>query len=133
MTVVCQDDRVTESPGAPHTRLLPDRHGLVVRLESNPGARPAVLDALHRYADRLDQEPETELFVISLDPDDSEVVWLHEWFHQEAGIRAHQAAPAFVALMSELSDTLAAAPGVMRFQPLRMHLAQQMLYDDSVG
>jgi quinol monooxygenase YgiN len=125
---------VSDTPASgPQARLLPDRHGLVVRLEAHPGGRPAVLDALHRYADLLDQEPATELFVISLDPDDAEVVWLHEWFHEEAGLDAHRAAPAFAALMSELSTSLANPPGVMRFQPLRMHLAEQLLSDDTMA
>ena len=129
----CQDGPVTDAaPEQPHTRLLPDRHGLVVRLEAHPGARAVVLDALHRYADRLDEEPATEFFVISLDPDEVEVVWLHEWFHEQAGLDAHRAAPAFTQLMSELSSALVSPPGVMRFQPLRMHLATQLLADESL-
>jgi len=115
------------------SRLLPDRHGMVVRLEARPGGRATVLDALHRYADQLADEPATELFVISLDPDDAEVVWLHEWFHAEAGLDAHRAAPAFGQLMSELSTALAHPPGVMRFQPLRLHLADQLLSDDTLA
>lgn len=114
----------------PHTRLLPDRYGMVVRLEAHAGGRAAVLDALHRYADQLDQEPATEFFVISLDPEDEEVVWLHEWFHEEAGIDAHRAAPAFGQLMSELSAALVAPPGVMRFQPLRMHVVPTLLQEE---
>jgi len=122
---------VSDAPvAAPHSRLLPDRHGLVVRLQANPGGRALVLDALHRYLDQLGDEPATELFVISLDPDDTEVVWLHEWFHEEAGVDAHRAAPAFGELMNELSNALASPPGVMRFQPLRMHLANQLLTED---
>lgn len=129
----CQDVLVSDAaPEQPHVRLLPDRHGLVVRLEAHPGARAVVLDALHRYADRLDEEPATEFFVISLDPDDPEVVWLHEWFHEQAGLDAHRAAPAFSHLMSELSSALVSPPGVMRFQPLRMHLATQLLADESL-
>jgi quinol monooxygenase YgiN len=91
-----------------------------------------VLDALHRYVDALGEEPATELFVISLDPDDTEVVWLHEWFFEQAGVDAHRAAPAFADLMEELSDALVNPPGVMRFQPLRMHLAEQLLTEDTL-
>lgn len=114
------------------TRLLPDRHGLVVRLEAHPGGRARVLDALHRYVDALDQEPATELFVISLDPDDAEVVWLHEWFFEQAGIDAHRAAPGFAQLMAELSNALVNPPGVMRFQPISMHLADHLLTDEGI-
>jgi quinol monooxygenase YgiN len=108
-------------------RLLPQRLGMVVRLEAKPGMRPLLLDALHRYTDSLTDEPATELFVISLDPDESDVVWLHEWFHGEEGVNLHRGAPGFGALMSEVSDLVTAPPGVMRFEPLRMHLSGQLL------
>ena len=115
----------------PSVRLLPDRLGLVVRLQARPGARAAVLDALHRYADRLDEEPRTELFVISLDPDEADVVWLHEWFAQgEDGMLAHRSSPGFAELMGDLQDVLAVDPQMMRFDPLRIHLATGLFSDD---
>ena len=52
------------------TVLLTGRVGLFVRLPGLPGSRPALLDALHTYADRLGEEPGTELFIVSLDPAD---------------------------------------------------------------
>jgi quinol monooxygenase YgiN len=116
--------------GAPRARLLPDRQGLVVRLQAEPGGRPALLDALHRYIDRLPEEPATEFFCISLDPDEQEVVWLHEWFNGEDGMTAHRAAPGFAELMAELNSVLSTAPGVMRFVPLRMHLADGLWQDE---
>ena len=118
----------------PTVRLLPDRLGLVVRMQARAGARPALLDALHRYADRLDEEPRTELFVISLDPDESDVVWLHEWFAQgEDGMIAHRSSPGFAELMGELQDILAVDPQMMRFDPLRVHLASALVADDEPG
>ena len=80
-----------DEAGTPRTRLLPDRHGMVVRLQAVSGGRAALLDALHRYVDNLPDEPATEFFCVSLDPDDAETVWLHEWFHGEDGINAHRA------------------------------------------
>jgi quinol monooxygenase YgiN len=115
------------------SRLLPQRLGMVVRLEAKPGQRALLLDALHRYADALDDEPATELFVISLDPDETDVVWLHEWFYGDDGINAHRGAPAFATLMQEMGDFLVAAPGVMRFEPLRVHLAGQLLDAESAA
>ena len=96
---------------------------------SRAGA-PALLDALHRYIDRLPEEPATEFFCISLDPDEQEVVWLHEWFNGEDGMTAHRAAPGFAELMAELNAVLSTAPGVMRFVPLRMHLADGLWQDE---
>lgn len=118
--------------GAPRTRLLPDRQGLVVRLQAEPGGRPALLDALHRYTDRLAEEPATEFFCISVDPDEPEVVWLHEWFNGEDGVAAHRSAPAFADLMAELNTVLSSPPGVMRFVPLRMHLAEGLWQDEEL-
>jgi quinol monooxygenase YgiN len=119
-----------DESGTPRARLLPDRHGLVVRLQAEAGGRPALLDALNRYIDRLTDEPATEFFCISLDPDEPEVVWLHEWFQGEDGIAAHRSAPAFAELMAELNAVLSNAPGVMRFVPLRMHLAEAIWQDE---
>ena len=99
MTVALERDE----SGIPRARLLPDRHGLVVRLQAEPGGRPALLDALHRYIDRLGDEPATEFFCISLDPDEPEVVWLHEWFQGEDGIAAHWNASAYGSLL-ELAE-----------------------------
>lgn len=108
-------------------RLLPQRFGMVVRLEARPGLRPLLLDALHRYTDTLGAEPSTELFVISLDPDEDDVVWLHEWFRGQEGVNLHRGAPGFAEFMTEVSELVAAPPGVMRFEPLRMHLSGQLL------
>ena len=105
---------------------------LVVRLQAEPGGRAALLDALHRYIDRLPDEPATEFFCISLDPDEPEVVWLHEWFNGEDGMTAHRSAPGFAELMAELNTVLSSAPGVMRFVPLRMHLAEGLWQDEAL-
>jgi quinol monooxygenase YgiN len=112
-------------------RLLPNRLGLVVRLQAHSGARAAVLDSLHRYADQLVAEPATELFVISLDPDEPDVVWLLEWFADgEDGLLAHRRAPGFADLMGELGGVLETDPQVMRFDPLRVHLATALVDTD---
>lgn len=116
-----------EPDGQSFARLLPQRLGMVVRLEARPGHRAVVLDALHRYVDELDEEPATELFVISLDPDESEVVWLHEWFYGEDGVQAHRASTPFARLMQDMAPSLVSAPGLMRFEPLRVHLSAQLL------
>ena len=122
-----------DEDGSPRARLLPDRHGMVVRLQASPGGRAALLDALHRYIDRLPEEPATEFFCVSLDPDEEETVWLHEWFHGEDGINAHRAAPAFADLMGELEGLLSSPPGVMRFAPLRLHLADRLWADEPLS
>ena len=109
--------------------LLPNRVGLFVRLEANPGARPALLDALHRYTDKLIQEPDTELFLISLDPENEDVVWLYEWFPNEESLKKHQSAENFANLVNEVPDLLATPPGLLRVDPLRVHMKTAFLDD----
>ena len=103
--------------------LLPGRVGMVVRLPGLPGTRPGLLDALHQYVDRLDEEPGTEGFVIALDPMNSDVVWLQEWFTDDDAMEAPRAAPAFAELIVAMSPLLTDSAGILRLDPLRVHLA----------
>lgn len=115
------------------SRLLPGRLGLVVRLHCQSGNRPAILDALHTYADRLDEEPGTEAFVISLDPSSGDTVWLFEWFKDSEAWEEHRRAPAFVDLMESMGDRLSEPPGLLRLDPLRMNLSQTLLTPSQDG
>ena len=110
----------------PVTVLLTGRVGLFVRLPGLPGARPALLDALHTYADRLAEEPGTELFVVSVDPGDPDVVWLNEWFRDDEAVQAHRAAPAFADLMTTMPSLLSGPAGILRIDPLRLDLAGEI-------
>jgi quinol monooxygenase YgiN len=115
------------------SRLLPGRLGLVVRLHCQTGTRPAILDALHSYADRLFEEPGTEAFVISLDPSSGDTVWLFEWFKDSDAWEEHRRAPAFVDLMESLSDRLSEPPGLLRLDPLRLNLSKVLLTPSQDG
>lgn len=110
--------------------LTPGRKGMLVRLTASEGMRPALLDALHRYSDGLDEEPGTEVFIVHLDPDDANVVWLYEIFHDDQAQDAHRAARGFARLMTELPDVLGASPAILRLDPLRMSLQEQVLSED---
>ena len=70
--------------------LTPGRRGMLVRLTAEEGRRPALLDALHRYSDGLDEEPGTELFIVHVDPDDANIVWLYEIFHDDEAQEEHR-------------------------------------------
>lgn len=103
--------------------LLPGRQGLMVRLLAQPGRRPALLDALHRYADELvEAEPQTEAFVMCLDPQEGNAVWLFEWFSGPDGQDKHRASEPFAGLIQELTQVLAEDPQVLPLEPLRMHI-----------
>jgi quinol monooxygenase YgiN len=108
---------------APVDAVLPGRIGILVRIPSKPGMRAALLDVLHRYVDDLDEEPGTEAFLVCIDPDDDDVVWLYEWFHDEESLQAHREAPLFARLMDEMPDLVADGPGLMRLDPLRLRMS----------
>ncbi|TAK68289.1 MAG: antibiotic biosynthesis monooxygenase [Actinomycetota bacterium] len=114
----------------PVTQLLPGRIGMLVRLSAHPGGRTALLDALNRYVDHLDEEPGTELFAVALDPDDADVVWLQEWFHDEDAQRAHTASGPFQRLVHDMQDLLLSPPGLLRVDPLRVSLQPALLRDE---
>lgn len=114
----------------PAQALLPGRTGLLVRLPSAPGRRPALLEVLNRYTDGLSEEPGTELFIVHLDPDDENIVWLYEVFRDDEAQTAHRSADGFARLMSDLPDLLSGPPGILRLDPLRMSLQQRVLTED---
>jgi quinol monooxygenase YgiN len=96
--------------------------GMFVRLVCRAGGRTAVLDAVNRYMDALAVEPGTEAFVLAVDPDEADVVWLYEWFRDSESLEAHRASEPFHDMMRELSAGLAAPPALIRIDPLRVHL-----------
>lgn len=103
---------------------------MLVRLTASEGMRPALLDALHRYSDGLEEEPGTEVFVVHVDPDDANIVWLYEIFRDDDAQNDHRAAEGFAQLMTELPDVLGAPPAILRLDPLRMSLQEQVLSED---
>jgi quinol monooxygenase YgiN len=114
---------VTEESAPPVDAVLPGRIGLLVRIPVLPGMRAAALDVLNRYVDDLHEEPGTEAFLVCVDPSDADVVWLYEWFRDEASLEAHREAPLFSRLMAELPDLVGDSPGIMRLDPLRLRMS----------
>ncbi|MDO8307617.1 MAG: putative quinol monooxygenase [Actinomycetota bacterium] len=114
----------------PVQALLPGRHALLVRLTCQAGRRAALLDVLNTYADGLAEEPGTELFVVSVDPDDEALVWLYEMFRDEEAEQAHRAAGGFARMVQAMPDLLASPPALLRMEPLRMAMQEAVLAED---
>ncbi len=94
------------APTEPRQVLLPGRLSLLVRLTVQEGMRPALLDLLNTYADGLAQEPGTEVYVVSIDPDSANTVWLFEVFKDASAQAAHQSAEGFARLMEAIPGLL---------------------------
>ena len=110
--------------------LLPGRRSLLVRLTCQEGMRPAMLDLLNTYADGLAEEPGTEMFVVSLDPDEERIVWLYEVFKDDEAQEAHRASSGFAQMMSTMPEFLDGPPAVLRMEPLRMAMQETVLAED---
>lgn len=110
--------------------LLPGRRCLLVRLTAAPGRRLALLDLVNTYADGLREEPGTELFMVSLDPDSADNVWLYEVFRDEAAEDAHRSASGFAQMLGSVADLLEGQPAVLRLDPVRMAVQEGVLAQD---
>lgn len=114
----------------PRSALLPGRISLMVRLTANEGMRPALLDLLNTYADGLAEEPGTEVFVVSMDPEDANIVWLYEIFADDAAQDAHRSSTGFHELMNAMPPLLNGSPAVLRTVPLRMSMHESLFHVD---
>lgn len=110
--------------------LLAGRSAALVRLTCRPGLRPALLEVLNNYVDRLDEEPGTEIYTLSIDPDNDSLVWLYEIFASDEAQAQHQQAPALAELLPAMQELLDGPPAVLRMSPLRMSLQETILRDE---
>lgn len=114
----------------PVQALLPGRKGMVVRLTAKAGMRPALLDTLNTYADGLAEEPGTEVYLVSTDPDDVNLVWLFEVFKDENAENEHRSSTGFATMITALNDLLEAPPAILRMDPLRLVMQETLLEED---
>ena len=117
-------------PDSPKQVLLVGRRSLLVRLTCNEGLRPALLELLNTYTDGIAEEPGTEVFVVSLDPDSENIVWLYEVFKDENAENDHRRSGGFAVLMGQMPPLLDGPPAVLRMDPLRMSLQEGGLQED---
>ena len=113
-----------------HDGLLPGRQALLVRLNVGEGKRTKLLDLLNTYADRIGEEPGTEVFTILTDPDTESLVWLFEVFTSGEAEIEHRQTTGFADLMHGLRNVLEGAPGILRMNPLRMTIQEDMFTQD---
>lgn len=123
---------VPDAADRPLGALLPGRVGLFVRLVCKPGGRTAALDAMNRYMDALTSEPGTEAFIVAVDPDEDDILWLYEWFRDKDALDEHRASEPFHQMMAELPAVLAAPPALIRVDPLRMHMQRAVAEGETV-
>jgi quinol monooxygenase YgiN len=118
------------SANAPVQVLLAGRTASLIRLTCKSGLRPALLDVLNNYLDRLGEEPGTEIFTLSIDPDNEDLVWMYEVFASEDAQREHMQSPAVADMLPPMQELLDGPPAVLRMMPLRLSLQETVLSDE---
>jgi hypothetical protein len=114
----------------PHQLFIAGRKSALIRLTCTSGMRPALLEVLNTYADTLADEPGTEMFVVHVDPDDENNVWLYETFLDESAENSHRTTRGFVEMMNGLPALLDGPPAILRMEPLRMSVQESVLTED---
>jgi quinol monooxygenase YgiN len=94
------------------------RFGAVLQLTAAAGRREDVLRMLANYANTLDGEPGTTLYVAAADAQDEDVVWLWEEFEDEDAVRGHFEHDFFRALQLELGELLAGPAAIRPLVPV---------------
>ena len=89
-----------------------------------------MLDVLNTYTDGLEEEPGTEILVVSLDPDSENTIWLYEMFKDEESENQHRSSAGFATLMGQMPPLLDGPPAVLRMEPLRMSIQEGVLAED---
>jgi len=118
------------SANAPVQVLLAGRTSSLIRLTCKPGMRPALLDVLNNYVDRLGEEPGTEIYTVSIDPDNDDLVWMYEVFASEDAQREHMQSAALAEMLPLMQELLDGPPAVLRMMPLRLSLQETVLSDE---
>jgi quinol monooxygenase YgiN len=98
------------------------RFGAVLQMIAREGKRDELIHVLTNYANTLEGEPGTTLFVAAADAGDEDMVWLWEEFADEEAVRGHFQHDFFRALQLELADLLAEPAAVRPLAPFARRL-----------
>jgi quinol monooxygenase YgiN len=91
--------------------------GALLQMTAKDGQRDELLHILGNYANTLDGEPGTTLFVVSADPNDEHLVWVWEEFADGNAVQAHFQHDFFRALQLELGELLAEPVSIRPMAP----------------
>jgi quinol monooxygenase YgiN len=114
----------------PRQLFIAGRKSALIRLTCSAGMRPALLEVLNTYVDSLADEPGTEMFMVHLDPDDENNVWLYETFLDDNAAVAHRSTEGFAKMMNDMPPLLEGPPAILRMEPLRMSVQESVLTED---
>lgn len=93
---------------------------MVVKITAAPGRRDEVAEALEPMFPQVDTEEGTELYVLSEDIANPDVLWMFELYSDQDALQAHSSSPAMAEAMGALGgDLMGAPPGLIVVNPRR--------------
>ena len=94
------------------------KFGMLIQFTAKPGQRDALAEHLSSLMPVVAAEPGTELYVVSVSPDDPDAVWLIEAYSSPQALEAHNANPPVVAAKARTGELLAGPPKAFPHLPL---------------
>ena len=94
------------------------RVGALAKLTARAGAGAELLALLEGRVAAAQEEPGTELFVVHVDPQLADAVWVYEVYADAEAERAHMATPGYAEASAMLERLLGAEPEVYPLVPV---------------
>ncbi len=88
------------------------------KIPCKPGERDALAAGLQGAIDATADEPGTLLYLLHVDPNDADVLWMYELYESDEALKTHQDGDAFKALGGLIGPHLAGRPELSFITPV---------------
>jgi quinol monooxygenase YgiN len=83
---------------------------MFVKLTAKPGTRDDMIKVFVDSLPLVEEEAGTEVYSFHADASDTDVLWVHEIYTDQAALDAHFTGPALAAVMGAMGELIAGAP-----------------------
>ena len=93
---------------------------VVVKITAAPGKRDEVADSLGNMFSAVEGEEGTLLYILNEDLGNPDVLWMYEYYADQAAFDAHASSPAMAELLGSLGgDLMGAPPELIMANPIK--------------
>ena len=93
---------------------------VVVKITAAPGKRDEVAAGLAKMFPTVEDEAGTILYILNEDLGNADVLWMYEYYTDQAALDAHSSSPAMAELLGSLGgDLMGAPPELIMVNPIR--------------
>ncbi len=94
------------------------RVSVIARIPLKPGTKGELLAAFTPMLDQVNNEAGTEIYILSEDPADDNVVWVFELYSDSDALAAHSSSDAMAALLGVVGGLVEGEPGFHILNPI---------------